>query len=272
MPTVALTGTGTLTLVTGYTQSFPLRVVIYDDDLLRAPTSILVAVDDAAPGEVIRFRIDGKLVFETVAGPAGDLGPTSIPVSDQFLAGTHQLSAKQRTSSTGRATFTLTKDPIPYPHIVADDTLPVLIPQAMQHGVRHFVLQDLLPGGLGSYVMPISPATMSSPHSPREFVPHPTTALGGTFHMFEGSFKPHEWSLSGYCPDEDMYDSLVAFAELNRRFWVIDHRNRAWLVAPLGTELVTRRRQVGLAGVPTDWGHDYTMRLLILEPDWVAPQ
>jgi hypothetical protein len=53
------------------------------------------------------------------------------------------------------------------------------------------------------------------------------------------------------------YEALTFWSELHRRFWLIDHRNRAWLMT---IEQFDAQAQVK-PGYP--WLHKYTVKTLI---------
>jgi hypothetical protein len=61
-----------------------------------------------------------------------------------------------------------------------------------------------------------------------------------------------------------MHDQLLAYAELDHRFFVIDHRNRAWLVESTGVEFAPRKRGED-KGTFNDWRSDYVFHANILD-------
>jgi hypothetical protein len=94
--------------------------------------------------------------------------------------------------------------------------------------------------------------------------------LGGRFHVMEAVPQPKEWSFSGVSISEEMSDKLLEYRYLNRRFWVIDHRNRAWKCVFLNVDISPRLRS-NLDGESTDWLQDYTVTALILDQTPVTP-
>lgn len=272
MPSAQLTGAGVLTAQSSLITKAQPRVVVLSEQLHSAPTSVLISVTDGIAHAPIQVAIDGAPALSVTADSEGGVAPTSVPVADYFGQGQHTLSVSQSGAATGYATFELTAPPQQSLRIANPDAPAVEIVGAVSHGTRHFVFQDLLPGGLGSYVLPVNPSTMTSPHSPREISSqHTTHPRTGKMHLYEGGPAPHGWQLRGMCPDKAMHDQLLAYAYLRRRFYVIDHRNRAWKVVGEGIDLVPRRRTL-LNGVMTDWMHDYTLTLTILDPVWGTPQ
>lgn len=236
-----------------------LALTLVDEVVEQAPTTLTATLTGGVADTEVQFAIDGTQVRTAATDSGGGLAAITIPVPETVLAGSHTLTATQTGAVSGSATFTVQLAPAAPEPAPVPDVAPVVVPSA---GVR-WVLQDPAPGGLGSYVLPANPESMTSPHPQRQVIGVHTAAGEGQFHLYESGPAPVEWQFSGYCPTQEMYDQLLAYGDLRRRFYVIDHRNRVWAVTFLNVELVPRLRQVGLAGVPTDWGHDYTVRALV---------
>jgi hypothetical protein len=170
-------------------------------------------------------------------------------------------------------TFTLKKGPVAALVVAGMDAQAVEVPGAVEHDTRHWVFQDLMPeldGGLGSYILPINPARMTSPHLEHAMSGRHTTARDGQYHVFQAGAIPKEWEFSGYCPSQEMQEALERYRDLNRRFYIIDHRNRAWKVVLTNVDFVPRLRHV-FNDVLTDWGSDYTITATIFSQEWVTP-
>jgi hypothetical protein len=134
------------------------------------------------------------------------------------------------------------------------------------------VLQDLAPGGLGSWVMPANPRSMQPiPQTFNVDARHSTSVDRGQFHLMEAEPAPQPWSFQGYCPDQGFYNQLTAYGQINRRFYLIDHRNRAWTVTFEAVEMVPRHRQKLQDGTYNDWAHDYTVRAVIYDQSFKTP-
>lgn len=241
---------------------------ILEHNLLQAPTSVLVSVVGFLPMRMLNFSIDGVLV-STEMGPDGSgFALFSVPVPEaQGRRGEHILTVSQTGAASAQAIFELREDPDLLPTDRGPDTAPVEIPASIHpSGVRRWVLQDLMPGGLGSYVMPLNPTEMDNPSYERVLSTRHTTAVNeGTVHVSEGAVRPLEWSFKGYCPTEEMAETLRAYAELKRRFYIHDHRGRAWIVVVTGAEIVPRLQQRNIYGDLTDWVHDYTISAVIFD-------
>lgn len=277
--TLALRGVGTLSDDYEPPTGPPdLVVSILDDTVDRAPSALTVVLAGGAPNTPATISIDTVEITTVMLGDSGTLGSTSVPLSAALgAAGVHTLNVVQTlpdaTTTTGYATFTVAEDPVPYPAAVAAAAPAVDVPEATVPGtpVRKWVLQDAMPGGLGSYVLPVNPKTMTSPHYEKALTARRSTAaVGGRFHVSEGAGVAKSWSFSGYAPTEAMIRKLIAFGRLNRRFYVIDHRGRAWQVVFNNVSAPLRLRQ-NVNGVETDWGSDYTVTATILSQDWSTP-
>ncbi len=281
-------GDGVLTATGVRINRFELVLDILDRTLLRAPTAAVVVVTEARPRTSVDFYLDGQYIWSADTDYDGNLQPVSLNIPERFgTPGTHVLRAEQSHSrgSSDSEEFTLLHAPLSFPANVGPDAQAVDVPDAVRpNGTRAWVLQDLLPevaGGIGSYVMPYNPISMTNPHLERRHTVHPTTVpvrprgQGGKFHVMEGGTVPHEWTLQGYCPSKEMQDKLLAFRNLNRRFYIIDHRRRAWKVHLTNIEFTARTQQVfapaGKPSYPTDWGHDYVAHAVVLDQTPVEP-
>ena len=261
-----------------------LQIAVLDDRIKRAPSSITVVVDGGRPQMDVNFYLDGlsgpELVLTTSLDTSGGLQPTSITITGDVggAQGTRTVTVQQAALGGGTdsssATYEVVKAPAFSPTIQGPDTDPVEIPEAVDvNGVRHWVLQDLLgvmDGGIGSYVMPINPTTMTSPHLEFALKTHHTTAIDGMFHIFQAGNIPKEWTFTGVADTQEFVEQLEAYRNLNRRFWIIDHHDRAWKVAVTGLDIVPRLR-LNWNGELVDWFTDYTMSVVVLDQDWSTP-
>jgi hypothetical protein len=249
---------------------------VLDDTQKQAPTAVTVAVSGGWPNDDVQFDIDGTTVFTGTLDTDGSLMALSLPVGTSYLAGTHTVTMTSLTAAPGYTTsdtFDLAYDPAVPLMTIGTDADPVEIAAAQTStGVRRWVLQDLMPGGLGSYILPTNPSTMTSPHYSRLLnQDHTTSVAAGIYHVTEVAEHAVEWQFSGFCHTQEFYEKLVAYSQLNRRFYLIDHRNRAWIVAFTSLDMRARKR-ADVDGVLTDWAHDYTVSALIYDQDWKVPQ
>lgn len=250
--------------------SYEMELEVLSGPLRAAPTAVVVTVDGGLPLDDVEFKVDGVLTGDEAAlDQTGSLDPTSINVADGYAKGEHIVSVHSKTSNlAGQGTFTLQRGPYISLQVVGLDAPPVEIPAAnTSTGVRRWVLQDLMPGGLGSWVMPRNPSSMSAPEFQRTLSQAHTTANDGQYHLASVARAAVEWTFGGYVDTQLEQQKLEAYGELNRRFYVIDHRSRAWIVAFRALEIVPRKRQQDDDGF-NDWAADYTVNALIYDQNW----
>lgn len=250
------------------------------------PTSVLGFVTNAQPHEEIDFVLRGKVIYTDEADSDGDLMGSSIPLTWQNH-GDYQIYARphqNRGRGSSSETVHVSRDQYGSPRVIPPDARPVEIPDANtywhhheDHGNqnqpyydpavhdvsyshlkhRHWVLQDLAPNGIGSWVLPINPSSQTSPHWKRGLTVSHTTSSSGRDIVWQQAGQPTEWSFSGYCPDKKFHDNLLAYRELPRRIYIIDHRNRAWVAVITTVDLVARNDPYN------KWAHNYTVNTLV---------
>lgn len=292
MATVTLVGEGLLTVNeegTSHPRTVDMAVEIQNLTIQQAPSILLVSVTEALPDVQVDFYIDGLLSYSAVANSVGELPLVSIAITrERGTAGSHTLVVQQAGATTATATFSITLPPPVEPTAVGIDADPIEIPGAVtSNGTRRWVFQDLFPtvdGGIGSWIMPMNPQEMTSPILQVQLSSMHTTADGGRtrqvpgifptddgrHHIFEGSIVPQDWTFKGYCPTEEMHDMMMKYRNLNRRIYIIDHRNRAFKVAIVDIAFTPRLRQI-FNGVPTDWGADYEATCVVLDQTYATP-
>ena len=239
-----------------------LVLVILNPELERAPDLLEVVVSGANPDAELVFTIDGVEVWTDFADADGRLEEGTIPVPADAAAGSHTLVVTSVDNGSDSEDFDLLLSPEILPEIPDPDADPELPPDS----VNRWVLYDVAPSGLGAWVMPKNPDSMTPPHFDRTVAVRHTTAVDtGVFHVTESSMRSKPWRIGGYCPDQDYYDQLQAYADLNRRIWVIDHRRRAWKVAISGLTVEPRKRQSDEVSEDNDWAGKWEMSLTILD-------
>jgi hypothetical protein len=248
------------------------RVMILDKTFTQAPMSLTVVVEGGWPEDDVSFAIDGTEVLQRTLDSDGGLAATSIPVPEALgSVGGHTLTMESLTAEIGSQTadtFALTLAPDTPPTPVGGDIAAVVVPEA---ATVRWVLQDVLPGGLGSYVFPNNPTSMTNPHVKKQLSQTHTTAVNtGRYHISEVAEFSVQWSFTGVCFSQAHHDAMLAFSQLKRRFYIIDHRNRAWTVAALSFDPTARLRS-NINGVFTDWAHDYTFTVLVMDQNWTVP-
>lgn len=248
-----------------------MQIAVLDDTLDQAPTSLTVIALGGLPESDVSFLIDGDEVYTSTLDTQGGIGPISIPVDAAHgAAGSHTVSISGD-GLAGSATFALDRAPNADVVNMGPDTAPVAIPGAVVDGVRRWVLQDLMPDGLGSWIFPANP-TSADPWPFHKGLSATPNVLGNKVHVTGRGPIPHAWSFSGVGMDEDTYDHLKAYAQINRRFYLIDHRNRAWNFTITSFAPTPRLRVRDEDGVDNDWMFDYTVSGIIFGNEWQEPE
>lgn len=240
-------------------------LILLTSELPRSPGILQVRVTTVDPGAVLTFTvyagIDSWLVWTDVADSSGELGLTSIDLPGDLFAGTYTLEVDTVNNGSDSASFVLVDDPEVYP-VDATGDLP---PEAVPASEGRWVFQDLN-GALGSWIMPINPRTMTNPHFERNVqVRHTTSPYSGQYLVSEAGFTGKPWRLAGYCPDQAYYEKLVAYAGLQHRIYVIDHRGRAWKVGIQSLSIEPRKRQADDVDQNNDWAGEWSMDLVIYD-------
>lgn len=275
---ININGAGAGYLVTPPT----LTARILDPAQRRAPTALTVVASGAYPRGSLRFYYDTDVSY-TYAIPAdgsGNLAATSIPVPGDLTAGAHTLTVESQSVDSGNLLsvvldFTLQNNPATG-HVVGADADPVDIEDAtLPDGERRWILQDLMPDGLGSYLFAHNPATTSRPDFERELKARRASANDGHVHVTEGVGIKYAWTIGGFCFTQDEQEALEAWGHLNRRFYIIDDFGEAWTVAATGVQITPRLRSdlavVGQPRVLTDWLATFTLAVLVYDRDPITP-
>lgn len=249
----------------------PMFLECYELTFLTSPVFTTVWVHNAKPGETAYFSIDGDVVSEVTVANNRSAG-TQV-ASGILTKGTHYIECTVDGVTVRRA-MVVQKAPAPEFEPVAADLPPEIVSEAAQaNGNYRWVLQDLAQGGIGSWVMPINPSSMAPLPRQKEVNASVTTSVGSsTTHLAESHPKPQDWSFQGFCPDFEFYNRISQYKELNRRFYLIDHRNRAWVVTFNSLEMKPRKRLHGDDGRYNDWAHDYTVKATVYEQQPKTPE
>lgn len=220
----------------------------------QTPASIRAYLVGAAPGVTVTFYLAGygPALLTTSTDSTGQVLGSSLPLP-AVAAGTYTLRADIGGSTIGEASFTVVSDPPIRPTTPPSDTPPVGV---VQTGVRKWVLEDPAPAG-EQYLFPINPEAMDSPHAPKEITLARTVAPWGQPIMWEAAPRGHDWKFSGYTQLQSHQEALERFLALRHRFWLIDHENRAWVVAFTGIAWAPKR----VSGVDWSFTYDVTAQI-----------
>lgn len=235
-------------------------LVILDDTIDKAPGPIRVSVTGANAGALLTFTVNTETVWNDVADVNGELTAATIDLPLDLMAGTYSMVVTTTDNGSDSVSFTLLYDPDPLPPTLPSDTGPATVPDS----VGHWVFQDLMDGGLGSWVLPVNPTTMTNPHFERTVTTkHTTSASQGQFTVGEAVFAGRPWRITGYYPDQTFYNQLQQFADLRRRFYVHDHRGRVWKVGVQDLSTTPRNRQSDAVSSDNDWAGSYDLTFVL---------
>lgn len=232
----------------------PELIVTVLSDLQRAPGTFRISIANGEPGASVSFASGAMTIPGATLDDTGSLLSFAVSIPSPLAAGTYALVV----SSPGRADttvyFTVVLEPYSSPVAQPDDSAPV--PVSPVDGVRRWVLQDPAPSG-EQYVFEINPDSATSPHPENVFTTETTTAPDGQVLTWEGAQRAVQWQFRGTLLTQTQHDALERFNALNRRVWLIDNRNRAWVVSVESFEATPRR-------IPDHpWAHDYTVTAII---------
>lgn len=203
-----------------------LELDILTPSIARGPSVVKVGFLNATPGEDVEFDVSGMGVLLTLVADDSGVGSGTIPIPET-TAGTKTVTATGLTSGkTATGTFIVEFDSPPAPTPPTADTPPSAV---VQTGVVKWVLQDPAPGG-EQYILDINPKRMMSPYAPKIVTPENTTASDGTVILWEGARRAHAWGFEGTITDQAQYDAFVRFLNLQRKFYLTDHKERTWVV------------------------------------------
>lgn len=269
--TTPYTTTITLSFLEDTSQQGDLDLDLLTPEFSTSPGVIRVNVIGGTPGADLAFDLLGTTtayanppgialgsnVATYSTDTSGNLYGATIPLPT-VSAGTYTIRVRDTTAGTSvTGSIQVDADPITPPATLGPDT-PI---GTVSNGttVKSWTFKDPAPGGLGAYTFPINPATMTTPHAPRNVVLEHTVAVDGHDVIWEAAYRANEWRFQGTVLTQSFYETLVDFAELNHRFWITDHRNRAW-VASIESIDWTKRH-----ALDNDWAWDYDVTALIFQ-------
>lgn len=253
----ALPGTAApMTFTWSFVDTVPDLVVVALSKLQQAPGTFRVTVTNGVPNATVTFTDSNfDVIDDATLDENGTLISHALAITTPVNAGTYVLTAASAGRDPATTNFVIVNDPLSDPTGQPIDADPVLV--APVGGVQKWVYQDPAPGGLDQYVFAINPLTATSPWPANIFTSDVTTAPDGQFLTWEGATRSVDWSFKGTFLTQDQHDNMVAFSLLQRRFYLIDNRNRAWVVSIENIDLAPRKTP----GYP--WAHDYTVNAVI---------
>lgn len=263
MATLVLRGTD------GYVRTpKPLTLQILEPALDSSPTTLEITITGATPEATVTFAIEqddlSTDVYSDTVDTFGDLYLASIPVPET-QAGVYQLTATTSTGQSGAATFTLAYDPE-----TVDPALPAEAPPPTDTTPGRWTFVDPAPdGALPRWEMIYNPSVDDGPLIEKALDPRRTTYTAGKHRIAGGASRPAvRRTLRGFMDTQAEYERAVAYLQLNRRIWLIDHRRRAFKVGMISGDFTPRLRTAGRDGSFNDWAQDYEITIDVLHETW----
>jgi hypothetical protein len=206
---------------------------VYDTVIEDAPASVTFGMFNLGEDETVTVRLSpNPLSFPSITVDADESGiilGETFELDGYLPAGTYSIVAD---TSTGTAsdTFVVVGEPILHPGDLDsdDDELPDDPPPG---GVfTRWTFVD--PAGLlSNFVFTYNPEQMTAPYVPRTFITDSTTSPVGQAQVWEALSPGTNWEFSGYVDNEAELNELLSWLDAKRRIWIIDHRQRKWVVA-----------------------------------------
>jgi hypothetical protein len=271
--TITLVGpTPTLAAYAFVEQQAPVLTLIAEPSTIESvPATIRLTILGGLPTQLVTVAFEDQILAQGTTDSDGNLYQLPVIISgDVGVVGTQTLVVTQNgvgAVAAGEIAITIADDAAPtLPPVSVPDAPPTPVVQPPAVTVRKWVFQDPSPGGLGSYVLPVNPSQMTSPHHEHAMTSRHTTSRSGRFHIFQAAMLPKEWQFGGYCPTQEMVEKLWQFRDVNRRIYIIDHHGRAWKVAITHLEVTPRLRH-WYNNEMSDWGSDWSMTVTVLDQD-----
>lgn len=244
----------TVSLTFAFVNLVPDLVLQVLSDLQQAPGTFRVTVTNGVPGEPVTFASSPATIPGGTLDENGALISFAIFIDDARAAGVSTLTASSTDRDDATADFNVIREPLTDPLAQPADADPTEV--APVDGVRKWVLQDPAPGG-EQYVFEINPDSATSPWPSKTFTSDVSTAPDGQHLTWEGARKPVVWQFKGTLLTQSQYEALEAFQALNRRVYLIDNRNRAWVVSIESFDPEPKKV------IDNPWAHTYTVRAII---------
>jgi Concanavalin A-like lectin/glucanases superfamily len=246
--TGAASGIATIAWTFTPTGADSINMTIFGNVIDHTPANLVFSAL-TLPNEAVRISIPRAGFYRDYVTDGSGVIARAKLLLPQLGAGSYTLRATNSRGAYDEENFTVLNDAVVRPTAPVADAAPVLITQT--GSVRRWVLQDLTPGGLGSYVVPINPATQTTPIAPSAITSDPTVAPDGQWHLWEGATRATPWRFSGRLLTQAHLEHLDAYALLRQRIYIIDHRNRAWKC------VIDKFSATPIAGGSNPWVHDY---------------
>lgn len=247
---------GTLTWTYAARASSALQVVLGRTEVLDTPGPMQLSLSNGTPNDTVTFSVTGPTAasdFDTVKLDEFGSGTEATVVLPPLQQGDYVLHAETSGGAGTDVDFTVLEDSLDFDiHVVIDPDPPDLDPV-----VRWTFYDPRNPGD--TWTLQRNPASWSNMLPPNTFTEDVTVAPDGQPLTWEAGSRPWRMEFTGWIDDEDEYNRFVFWSQLRRRLWLIDHRNRAWL---LTIEDLDAQAQIK-PNLP--WAHNYTVKTVIFK-------
>jgi len=231
-----------------------LTVAMDYDYVLETPAGLEVDISNGVPGDTVTLTLIGPTTtadFQTVTldeyGQALDL-TVDLPAA---TAGAYLLRVESGQSGTEDVDLTIQEDALSW-----DDTERALDVAPVVDAAQHWRFYDLRDHAV-TWTFPRNPSSWTNVFPPNDFTHDNTTAPDGQPLTWQAAARPWRMEFTGFLDTQEEYEQLVFWSQLRRRFWLIDHRNRAWLMT------IEQFDATALIKANLPWAHDYTVKTLI---------
>lgn len=247
---VSIASAGTLTAAGAVRLPPSLTVSPASAELGSTPGSIIATITNGAPGDTFTVKIGSTTLLSGVLDEAGVAFEISVPVP-AVGAGTYPLVF---TTGGGRSAMTSLVVLADALVTSSSTTKPAPTPPTTTLTQRWRLFY--LDGTLG-YTFTRNPKSWTNVHPPNDFTHDNTTAPDGQILTWQAAARPWRMEFVGFVDSQAEYEAFVFWSELRRRFWLVDHRNRKWLVT------FEQFDAQALIKPNRPWAHDYTMKTLV---------
>lgn len=232
-----------------------LRVFLRGDRVRDTPGALEINLANGYPRDRVTFSVLGPttvLDFQTVTlDLAGTLQDYAVNLP-ALQAGNYYLHCEALSSGSEDVIFAVLDGTLSPGGIDTSDPTPPVVE------VARWTFYDIRDTSQ-NWTLQRNPASWTNMHPPNDFTFASTVAPDGQTLTWQAGARPWRMEFTGYLDDEAEYDRFAFWADKRRRLWLIDHRNRAWLVTLEHFDAQARIKP------QKPWAHDYTVRALIFK-------
>jgi hypothetical protein len=234
--------------------SSALSISLDSDEVQETPGGLGVDIYNGRPSDTVTFSVLGPTAvadFQTARLDTFGVREDLMVRLPALNAGDYFLRVEGETSGSEDTPFTVLEDALSQVDTIkVDDTAPLRDP------AQHWRLFDLRDHAV-NYTFVRNPSSWTNVYPPNDFTHDKTTAPDGQPLTWQAASRPWRMEFSGWLDTQAEYEDLLFWSQLRRRLWLIDHRNRAWLIT---IEQFDAQAQVK-PNLP--WAHQYTVKTLV---------